>query len=95
MSFVSNFANTVVIPGIPKVQLDNSVIGTALSLTFTAIGGVCVLFILIGAIRYASSNGEQKDIAQAKNTILYSVIGLIVSTSAVALVQFVLRSLFK
>ncbi|HSE29099.1 MAG TPA: hypothetical protein VLA77_00760 [Candidatus Saccharimonadales bacterium] len=87
---MKNFAQTVVIPGIPKVALDNTVIGTAMSLTFTAIGGICVLFILIGAIRYATSNGEQKEIGQAKNTILYAVIGLIVSSSAVALIQFVL-----
>jgi len=92
MSFL---ANTVIIPGIPKVALDNNVIGTLMSLTFTAIGGVCLLYILIGAIRYATSNGEQKDIAQAKNTILYAVIGLIVSTSAVALIQFVLGSISK
>jgi hypothetical protein len=86
-------AQTIIIPGIPKVELDNSVIPTALTLTFTVIGGLSMLFILIGAIRYATSNGEQKDIAQAKNTILFSVIGLVVSLSAIALVQFVLGRL--
>lgn len=87
-------AQTIEIPGIPKVALDNAVIPTALTLTFTVIGGLSVLFIIIGAIRYAASNGEQKEISQAKNTILFAVIGLIVSLSAVALIQFVLGRIF-
>lgn len=87
-------AQTIEIPGIPRVALDNNVIPVLLTLTFTVIGGLSVLFIIIGAIRYATSNGEQKEISQAKNTILFSVIGLIVSLSAVALIQFVLGRLF-
>jgi hypothetical protein len=78
------------VPGLPKVALDNSVIGIALTLTFTVIGAISVLYIIIGAIRYAMSNGDQKEITQAKNVILYAVIGLVVSLSAVAIVQFVL-----
>ncbi|HKX73708.1 MAG TPA: hypothetical protein VJM32_06840 [Candidatus Saccharimonadales bacterium] len=59
--------------------------------TFTyIIGAISVLMIIIGGIRYVTSNGDQNSITSAKNTILYSVIGLIVAILAYAIVSFVI-----
>lgn len=59
--------------------------------TFTyIIGAVSVLMIIIGGIRYVTSNGDQSAITSAKNTILYAVIGLIVAILAYAIVSFVI-----
>lgn len=87
------FAQTVSIPGIPKVSLGENAIQQILSATFLFIGGFAVLFILIGAVWYAISSGDQSRLSKAKDTILYSVIGLIVSISAFAIVQFVIGRL--
>jgi ABC-type Fe3+ transport system permease subunit len=54
------------------------------------LGAIAVVMIVIGGIRYATSNGEQSAITSAKNTILYAVIGLIVAIMAYAIVNFVL-----
>jgi hypothetical protein len=56
------------------------------------IGAVAVIMIIIGAIRYTTSNGESSQISSAKNTILYAVIGLVVAIMAYAIVNFVLSS---
>lgn len=56
-------------------------------------GAVAVIMIIIGGIRYIMSNGEQSHITAAKNTILYSVIGLIVVVAAYAIVKFIVSSL--
>jgi hypothetical protein len=56
------------------------------------LGAVAVVMIVIGGLRYTTSNGDSSAISSAKNTILYSVIGLIVAILAYAIVNFVLSS---
>ena len=55
-------------------------------------GAISVLMIIIGGLRYTTSGGDQGGISSAKNTILYAVIGLIVSVMAYAIVNFVLKN---
>jgi len=52
-----------------------------------------VIFIILGGIRYIFSQGEDDQATQAKNTILYAVIGLIVIGLAAALVNFVIDAI--
>lgn len=56
-------------------------------------GIVAVVFIIIGGIRYIVSQGDEKSINGAKNTVLYAVIGLIIAILAFAIVNFVLNGL--
>ena len=56
-------------------------------------GIVAVVAIIIGGLRYILSQGNEKAIEGAKNTILYAVIGLIVAVLAYAIVNFVLTRL--
>jgi hypothetical protein len=53
-------------------------------------GSISVLMIVIGGLRYAISGGDQGSINSAKNTILYAVVGLILSLMGYAIVNFVL-----
>jgi hypothetical protein len=53
------------------------------------IGAVSVIFIIIGGLRYVTSNGDSKQVSAAKDTILYAVIGVIVAIAAYAIVNFV------
>lgn len=69
-------------------QLSQNVINVLLF----AAGIVSVIMIIVGGIRYATSNGDQARITSAKNTVLYSVIGLIVTMLAFAIVYFVVRA---
>ena len=55
------------------------------------IGAVAVVMIIIGGIRYVTSDGDSSRITSAKNTILYSVIGLIIALLAFALVNFIIN----
>ena len=56
-------------------------------------GAISVLMIIIGGFRYTTSNGDQGSLTSAKNTILYAVIGLVVSVAAYAIVNFVLTNI--
>lgn len=55
------------------------------------IGAVSVIMIIIGGIRYVTSNGDSSQITSAKNTIMYAVIGLIIALMAFAIVNFVVK----
>lgn len=62
------------------------------TITFV-IGAVAVLMILIGAVRYALSAGDQSQVTAAKNTILYAAVALVVAVMANAIVNFVLTNI--
>ena len=63
------------------------------SLLIYITGFISVLMIIIGGIRYTTSNGDQGQLTSAKNTILYSVVGLVVAIMAYAIVNFVLGAI--
>ena len=48
-----------------------------------------VVFVALGGFKYATSNGDAQGVQKAKNTILYAVIGMVVSMSAYVIVEFV------
>ncbi len=56
------------------------------------IGGVSVIMIVVGGLRYVISNGESSAVTGAKNTILYAVVGLVISLFAYAIVNFVIKN---
>ncbi len=56
------------------------------------IGGVAVIMIVVGGLRYVLSNGESSAVTGAKNTILYAVVGLVIALFAYAIVNFVLKN---
>jgi len=51
-----------------------------------------MVFLLIGGIRYIFSQGDEDQAAQAKNTILYAIIGLIVIGLAAVVVNFIVAA---
>lgn len=53
------------------------------------IGIIAVIMIIVGGIRYTVSNGNASSTKEAKDTILYAVIGLIIAMMAYAIVNFV------
>ena len=79
--------------GLPRVTADDATWGNIVGGVFIFSGAWALLFIVIGAVRYAASAGDQGLITKAKDTILYAVIGLIVSILAFTGVQFVLGRL--
>jgi len=65
-------------------------IQTVVNVLLFVLGAIAVIMIVVGGIRYATSNGDSSAVTSAKNTILYAVIGLVVALLAYAIVDFVL-----
>lgn len=56
-------------------------------------GALSVVLVVLGGIKYATSNGDSGNIQSAKNTVIYALVGLIVAVFAQAIVSFVLSRL--
>ena len=76
-----------------NVTEDDGLIKKVVNLLLWAIGIVSVIMIIIGGIRYATSNGDSNNVTAAKNTIMYAVIGLVIAIFAYAIVNFVLTQM--
>ena len=57
------------------------------------VGIIAVIMLIIGGIKYVVSGGDAKKVTDAKNTVLYAIIGLVVCFLAFAIVNFVIASL--
>ena len=57
------------------------------------VGIIAVIMLIIGGIRYVVSGGDSKKVTDAKNTVLYAIIGLVISFLAFAIVNFVINAL--
>ena len=57
------------------------------------VGIIAVIMLIIGGIRYVISGGDAKKVTDAKNTVLYAIIGLIIAFLAFAIVNFVITAL--
>jgi multisubunit Na+/H+ antiporter MnhB subunit len=71
---------------------ENGVFKTITNVLLFIIGAVSVIMIIYGGITYVTSAGDSTRVQNAKNTILYAVVGLIVAILAFAVVNFVITS---
>ena len=56
-----------------------------------ALGIISVVMLIVGGVKYALSAGDAKAVTDAKNTILYALIGLVIAILAYAIVNFILN----
>lgn len=83
-------AGDIGLDGAPQSVTQASVDGV-LNTVYLWAGIVAVLVIIIGGIRYTTSNGDPAQVKAAKNTILYAIVGLVVIIMAAAITQFVVQ----
>lgn len=73
-----------------RLQANNTnIVASIMKVVLGALGGISVLMIVIGGIRFVTSNGDPSAVSSAKKTVLYSVIGLVVAIMAAAVVYMV------
>ncbi len=58
------------------------------------IGAASVIMLIIGGLRFVLSAGDSQAAANARNTILYSIIGIVVAVAAYGIVGWVLGRLY-
>lgn len=68
----------------------NELLVNGLNLAYFATGIIAVLAIIIAGFMYTISRGDPGEIAKAKNTILYAVVGLVVVLVAFTITNFII-----
>jgi len=79
--------------GLPTPNADTHSVQNILSIVFAIVGALSLLMITISGLRYILSSGDPQQASQAKNGIVYALIGLTVAISAQLIVSFVVGQL--
>lgn len=77
---------------------DNSLMKTIqiiLNVIVGVVGIAAVAVIILGGVTFVTSQGDAAKVTKGKNTIIYGIVGLIISLLAFAIVNFVLSAVFK
>ena len=76
--------------GLPVVAADSATLANILNTVYFWAGSIAVLMIVIGGVLYVTSGGNPSNVTKAKDTIIYSLVGLVVIILAFSITQFVL-----
>ena len=74
-------------------DLANDVFKDVVNILLFIIGAVSVIMLIYGGIRYTTSGGNTNSVTAAKNTVIYSIVGLVISILAYAIVNFVVTNI--
>ncbi len=86
--------------GIENIEGDNSpgtvpdILQNVVNLLLFLVGAFSVIMLIIAGFRFVMSAGDTQGAANARNMVLYSVIGLIVAVSAYGIASWVLGRLY-
>ena len=76
-------------PSLPAQPLTGATVQTVLHFVFGLAGIIALLMISIAAFRYVISRGDAEAVKKSKNTILYAIVGLVISMFSYGIVTFV------
>lgn len=88
----TNFAQNLNVP-LPGAGAGTAQLRTIVNIILSISGAVALLVITMAGFRYVTSRGNPSQTAQARDAILYSLIGLVVLMSAFIIVNFVVFKL--
>lgn len=75
---------------IPQVSASQSQVVNAFNAVLAIAGAVAVIFVILGGLRYATSQGNSDALRSAKEMIIYALVGLVVVAIAFGIVQIVI-----
>ena len=79
-----------VLTWLPKPNPVGNRMNSIINIFLYVVGTLAVVMIIVGGIQYALSAGDAGKMGKAKNTIMWSVVGLVIAILAWAIVNFVL-----
>ena len=77
-------------PATDEPTIDGT-IATVIDILSLVVGVVAVIMIVVGGLKYVTSQGDSSGTASAKNTIIYALVGLVIVALAQVLVRLVVN----
>ena len=80
--------------GVPDASADGILDGV-LNLVFIVITAISFIVIIIQGVKYSLSSGEPEKTTQARNGIIYALVGLVIAISAWSIVNFAISRVIR
>ena len=76
-----------------SVDRVNSIARDVINIFSWVVGIISVIMVIVGGFQYITSGGDSGKVTNAKNTIMYALIGIVIVALSQIMVQFVLEKL--
>lgn len=87
--FLTTLGQAVNAPSLPKVEADAG-LGAVSNIAFAVLGGISLIIVVLQGVRYTLSQGDSQKLNQARNGIIYALVGIVVATTGYSLVNYAL-----
>jgi hypothetical protein len=71
----------------------NGILTKIVGIISIILGIAAVIMVIVGGFQYSLASGDPKSVDNAKNTVLYAIIGMVIAAVAQGIVIFVLNKL--
>jgi hypothetical protein len=86
----NNLSSTAICSGqLPTSSANSGQLNTILGIAFEILGALALLMIVISGLRYIISAGDAQKTKQAREGIIYALVGLAIAVIAKAIVTFI------
>lgn len=73
-----------------KTGLISGILKSVINTMIFLAGSIAVIMVVVGGIRYITSDGDPGAATKAKNTIIYALVGVVVAVASYSIVNFVI-----
>ncbi len=91
----ANLETITAFGGTASGQTETAILGAIRSVVnsiLTLVGIIAVIFVIIGGVRYITSQGDESAAAQAKLTVIYAVLGIVIVILSSVLINMIILS---
>jgi len=76
-------------------QAANNALGTIINFFSVIVGVVAVVMIIVSGLQFMTANGNPQNIAKARSSLMYAIIGLVIVVLAQVIVHFAISQALK
>ena len=91
------FGQITVNPGdldsVPQVDSPDSGLDTIMGWFFIVVVGVSIIVIIIAGINFITSQGDPQKTKNARNTVIYAIVGIIIAALATSIIRLIARTI--
>ncbi len=73
----------------------NGILIKAARIVSIIVGVASLIMIIIGGFKYVTSSGDANNVNNAKNTILYAIVGLVIALAAQAIISLIVNKVLS
>lgn len=78
---------------LPEQTLNDATVNRVRGVALVMFGGIALVMMAYAGFKYINSQGNPQETQKAQNTIVYTIIGLIVAVFVTTLISFVVNRL--